>query len=168
MKLQYIEYCFADRLFYDESSKWASEQQNYRQATTPPPEGWITNRKGPWFNYACISVRIPAQGWKIHVSARLETAQQVLDIVSEYCLKNKINFKFLIGEAAFIGRNLKYADRGAAGSSSPSTPPPMSSCGRSSTISTLPCTDWAAPTSCPTCGGRTAPCTSATAASSSG
>ncbi|SDQ36541.1 class III lanthionine synthetase LanKC [Thermostaphylospora chromogena] len=115
MKLQYIEYCFADRLFYDESSKWASEQQNYRQATTPPPEGWITNRKGPWFNYACISVRIPAQGWKIHVSARLETAQQVLDIVSEYCLKNKINFKFLIGEAAFIGRNLKYADRGGSG-----------------------------------------------------
>lgn len=115
MKLQYIEYCFADRLFYDESSKWAAAQKSYRQAEETPPEGWITARKGPWFNYMCTSVQLPKQGWKIHVSARMETAQQVLDIVTEYCLNNKINFKFLIGEAAFIGRNLKYADRGGSG-----------------------------------------------------
>ncbi|TKK87004.1 hypothetical protein FDA94_19655 [Herbidospora galbida] len=115
MKLQYIEYCFADRLFYDESHTWAATQAGYRQAGEAAPEGWVTGRKGPWFNVMCASVELPPQGWKIHVSARRENAQQVLDIVSRYCLDAKVSFKFLVSEAAFIGRNLKYADRGGSG-----------------------------------------------------
>ncbi|MET8863605.1 class III lanthionine synthetase LanKC [Nonomuraea sp. NPDC004580] len=115
MKLQYFEYCFADRLFYEEPAKWETAQKGYRQAESPAPDGWITLRKGPWYNYMCESSTFPAQGWKIHVSATRETAQQVLDITAAYCIEQKISFKFLTSEAAFIGRNLKYADRGGSG-----------------------------------------------------
>ncbi|MEU6717416.1 class III lanthionine synthetase LanKC [Nonomuraea sp. NPDC046802] len=115
MKLQYFEYCFADRLFYEEPSRWATMQKGYEQAETPAPAGWRTGRKGPWYNYMCETAALPAQGWKIHVSATKETAQQVLDITTAYCLDRQISFKFLTSEAAFIGRNLKYADRGGSG-----------------------------------------------------
>ncbi|MFI6908286.1 class III lanthionine synthetase LanKC [Nonomuraea sp. NPDC050394] len=115
MKLQYFEYCFADRLFYDEPGKWAAAQKGYKQAEAPAPEGWRTVRKGPWFNYMCGAATMLSQGWKIHISATRETAQQVLDVTAEYCLAGQISFKFLTSEAAFIGRNLKYADRGGSG-----------------------------------------------------
>ncbi|MEU4836229.1 class III lanthionine synthetase LanKC [Streptosporangium sp. NPDC023615] len=115
MKLQYFEYCFADRLFYDEPSKWAAMQEGYTQAEAPAPEGWRTGVKGPWFNYIHTTEKMPAQGWKIHISATRETAQKVLDITAEYCIEREISFKFLMSEAAYIGRNLKYADRGGSG-----------------------------------------------------
>lgn len=115
VKLHYFEYCFADRLFYDEPNKWAATQSSYTQAESTAPKGWRTGRKGPWFNYICTDTKTPSQGWKIHISATRESAQQVLDITSEYCTERGISFKFLVSEAAFIGRNLKYADRGGSG-----------------------------------------------------
>ncbi|CAM3619823.1 class III lanthionine synthetase LanKC [Nocardiopsis gilva] len=57
----------------------------------------------------------PPQGWKVHVSANLKSAQKVLDITSEYCLSAGISFKFLSHEGVFLARNAKYADRSASG-----------------------------------------------------
>ncbi|WP_432928379.1 hypothetical protein ACQPZZ_02000 [Microbispora sp. CA-135349] len=113
--MQYFEYCFADRLFYDEPNRWAAEHKGYRQATMPVPDGRQTGAKGPWFNYMRTTSPPPKQGWKIHVSATRETAQRVLDITADYCLRQEIPFKFLVSEAAFIGRNLKCADRSGSG-----------------------------------------------------
>ncbi|WP_285729114.1 class III lanthionine synthetase LanKC [Nocardiopsis sp. ATB16-24] len=115
MKLRYFEYCLADRLFYDEPNRWNSGEGMYQQASMPVPEGWITATKGPWFNYLKKGSTLRSQGWKVHVSANRETAQKVLDIVSDYCFLNNISFKFLMGESTLISRNLKYADRGGSG-----------------------------------------------------
>ncbi|WBB58431.1 class III lanthionine synthetase LanKC [Streptomyces sp. WMMC500] len=115
MKLNYIEYCLADRNFYDEPDGRATEDGAYQQAVKPVPHGWRTLRKGPWFNYLCEAFPLRKQGWKIHVSARLENAQEVLDVTSGYCLDKQISFKFLVNRTAFVRRNLKYADRGGSG-----------------------------------------------------
>lgn len=115
MKLHYFEYCLADPVFYDEPDRWNNHEGGYRQTDSPFPVGWSTGRKGPWFHYMRNGVRLPDQGWKIHVSANRDTAQKVLDITADYCIENEVCFKFLANESSLVTRNLKYADRGGSG-----------------------------------------------------
>jgi hypothetical protein len=60
-------------------------------------------------------VELPPQGWKVHVSATLDNAAEVLAAVREYCLPRGISFKFLTDRIALLLRNAKYADRGGSG-----------------------------------------------------
>ncbi|WP_434337320.1 hypothetical protein [Mesomycoplasma hyopneumoniae] len=46
--------------------------------------------------------KIPNQGWKIHISSLLKCAVNILQIVFDYCLKNKINFKFIKNEKLLL------------------------------------------------------------------
>ncbi|WP_084468760.1 class III lanthionine synthetase LanKC [Nocardiopsis trehalosi] len=115
MKLNYFPYCLADRLFYDDPQQWTATRERYRQADDPPHENWVTREDGTWFHCVPQGARLPAQGWKVHVSANRETAQKVLDITSAYCVAHGIAFKFLLSESALISRNLKYADRSGSG-----------------------------------------------------
>ncbi|WP_456300354.1 class III lanthionine synthetase LanKC N-terminal domain-containing protein [Thermosipho affectus] len=46
------------------------------------------------FWYFLYLNEFPEQGWKIHISAKLDNAERILRIVSEYLIKNKISFKF--------------------------------------------------------------------------
>ncbi|PRX99668.1 class III lanthionine synthetase LanKC [Allonocardiopsis opalescens] len=115
MKLRYFQYCLANRLFYEEPNGWRADRACFEPVAAEPPPGWRSRRSGPWCHYLRDGGRLPAQGWKIHVSAARESAEKVLRITADYCLKHQIAFKFLVSEAAFISRNLKYADRGGSG-----------------------------------------------------
>jgi hypothetical protein len=57
----------------------------------------------------------PTQGWKIHVSACLSNAEDVLASVRKYCVNREISFKYLRGKPALLMRNAKYAARGGSG-----------------------------------------------------
>jgi hypothetical protein len=58
---------------------------------------------------------LPAQGWKIHVSASTENAERVLGRLFDYCVPRQLSFKFLRSPLALHLRNAKYAPRGASG-----------------------------------------------------
>ena len=55
------------------------------------------------------------QGWKIHVSACLDNAEKVLDLVWQYCVDRELSFKYLRGKTSLLVRNAKYAARGSSG-----------------------------------------------------
>ena len=38
---------------------------------------------------------LPRQGWKIHISCYYDNYQDILNIVSDYCFRNKITFKYI-------------------------------------------------------------------------
>src|SRR5947208_4221218 len=58
---------------------------------------------------------LPAQGWKIHVSATPEFAESTVDIVARYCFTQSVAFKFLANPSLVRAFSLKYAPRASSG-----------------------------------------------------
>ncbi|MEV6569495.1 class III lanthionine synthetase LanKC [Streptomyces sp. NPDC051577] len=113
MNKGYAAFCDADRWFYDAPYRRADE--NYGAALAPVPTGWRSHRTGDWYALRPLGVELPAQGWKIHVSACLDNAESILERVEAYCVPRRIAFKFVPSRHLLHIRNAKYADRAASG-----------------------------------------------------
>ncbi|WP_069465554.1 class III lanthionine synthetase LanKC, partial [Actinacidiphila rubida] len=114
MDNRYEAYAYADPYFYDTPRRWGA-QEEFAHVTRPLPEGWEHGEGEIWSIVRPADVRLPAQGWKIHVSARTEDAEEVLDTVWDYCLREGVTFKFLRGLPILQVQNSKYAARGSSG-----------------------------------------------------
>ncbi|MEV1054462.1 class III lanthionine synthetase LanKC [Streptomyces sp. NPDC049887] len=119
MNKGYAVYCDADRTFYDAPHRLAEDGEGpgrlYEAARRGAPAGWQRHRKGDWLAYRPIDSHLPAQGWKIHVSACLDNAEKVLAQVWDYCVPRDIAFKFVPSRHLLHIRNAKYADRAGSG-----------------------------------------------------
>ncbi|MFE5538460.1 class III lanthionine synthetase LanKC [Streptomyces sp. NPDC056492] len=113
MNKGYAAFCDADRWFYDAPYRRAGE--SYPAALAPVPPGWRSHRSGDWLALRPADAELPAQGWKIHVSATLDNAEALLTTVYEYCTARRIAFKFIPSRYLLHLRNAKYADRAASG-----------------------------------------------------
>ncbi|MGG8407241.1 class III lanthionine synthetase LanKC, partial [Streptomyces sp. 12297] len=113
MNKGYAAFCDADRWFYDAPYRRAG--QSYPEALAPVPSGWRSHRVGDWLALRPADAELPAQGWKIHVSATLDNAEQLLTTVYAYCTARAIAFKFIPSRYLLHLRNAKYADRAASG-----------------------------------------------------
>jgi predicted Ser/Thr protein kinase len=117
---QYEQYCVADPFFYDsphgERGGTGRElARPYPISARPLPAGWRRAQFGDWLINVPPATEIPRQGWKIHVSARLDNAEQTLIQVWRYCVPRTVSFKFLPSRLAVLMRNAKYAPRAASG-----------------------------------------------------
>ncbi|MCG5214240.1 class III lanthionine synthetase LanKC [Streptosporangium sp. KLBMP 9127] len=113
---QYELYCLADPFFYDTLEHSEVEGADFSIAGEPLPEGWAHHPSDTWLYYAPGGeAPLPAQGWKIHVSARMEDAERALAIVWDYCVTRGIAFKFLRGAPIVIMLNSKAASRASSG-----------------------------------------------------
>ncbi|KIF72510.1 serine/threonine protein kinase [Streptomyces sp. AcH 505] len=119
MNPEYAAYCEADRVFYDAPHRSSAGRQGegalYGPAREAAPEGWERSRRGDWLSLSPLGLRVPSQGWKIHVSAGLDNAESVLRRVLDYCLPRRLPVKFIPGPALLHLRNAKYADRAGSG-----------------------------------------------------
>ncbi|MEU3726572.1 class III lanthionine synthetase LanKC [Streptomyces sp. NPDC031705] len=113
MNKGHAAFCDADHWFYDAPYRRAGE--SYPSALAPVPEGWRSHRSGDWLALRPLGLDLPSQGWKIHVSARLDNAEAVLGKVYAYCVERDIAFKFVPSRYLLHLRNAKYADRSASG-----------------------------------------------------
>ncbi len=111
----YEFYCLADRTFYDTPTQRGVEHPDFEPATRPVPEGWQHVPGETWMHYAPEGLQLPQQGWKIHVSARLDDVIRTLEAVWAYCVPRGIAFKFLRNEAVLVMANSKAAPRGSSG-----------------------------------------------------
>jgi hypothetical protein len=118
MDLLYASFCLADSVFYDSPSRVAPEHTDLAgsfMADREAPAGWVVEQTDSWTYLTPVGVGMPAQGWKIHVSATTGSAAVVLDAVWRYCVPRRIAFKFLPDRVTLLLRNGKYADRGGSG-----------------------------------------------------
>ncbi|TQF01158.1 phosphotransferase [Kitasatospora acidiphila] len=114
MDTRYEVHSFADPLFYDSPVRWGAAEE-FTASVEPAPSGWVRGERGIWVMLHPVGRRLPEQGWKVHVSATLENAGQVLETVREYCLGERLPFKFLRGLPVVQLQNAKYAARSASG-----------------------------------------------------
>jgi tRNA A-37 threonylcarbamoyl transferase component Bud32 len=111
----YELYCLTDPVFYDSFLLTNGAGRDFKLAQGPVPEGWQRGASGDWLIYMPTDPVLPAQGWKIHASACMDNAAQVLDAVWEYCVARRIPFKFIRNERLLFLRNVKYAPRAISG-----------------------------------------------------
>ncbi|MFF9039775.1 class III lanthionine synthetase LanKC [Streptomyces sp. NPDC014892] len=115
MDKRYEVYCLTDPHFYDAPSSHAGTQGRFRQTGGALPASWVREKVGDWLACRPTEVRLPPQGWKIHVSACLDNAQSILDEVWNHCVPRGVAFKFLPDLETLFLANAKYAHRGSSG-----------------------------------------------------
>lgn len=115
MDLRYEAYCFADRLFYDVQSHAETAADDFSQVLPALPAGWSQTDLTIWRYLQPDDATVPRQGWKIHVSATVKNAGEVLLTAYEYLVARRIPFKYLRTQSIVLARNSKYAPREASG-----------------------------------------------------
>lgn len=111
----YGVYCLADPVFYESPVLVRGDDVDFAVAHRPVPDGWQRTEFDDWLAYDPEGVKLPAQGWKIHASACLDNAEEILAAVWDYCLPRRIAFKFVRSEQLLFLRNVKYSSRGSSG-----------------------------------------------------
>ena len=111
----YELYCLADAEFYDSSLLATVKDEPFEIATRELPDGWLSAPSDDWLMFAPDEAQLPSQGWKIHASACLQNAEQILETIWEHCVRERIAFKFIRSRDLLFLRNMKYADRGYSG-----------------------------------------------------
>lgn len=111
----YDEFCLADPYFYDACTVTRGDDVDFPVADRPVAPGWKRTPSDDWLVYWPEDADVPPQGWKVHVSACLGNAEDVLGVVFDYCTQRRVPFKFVRSLQCVLLRNVKYADRGASG-----------------------------------------------------
>lgn len=114
---QHLEWihCLADDEFYDAPDRMPDRGSRFEPADRPAPEGWGRGESDLWVGLEPVADGMPRQGWKIHISVTLGHAPGCLELVWDYCLANRLAFKFLRSADAMVVLNSKYAGRGSSG-----------------------------------------------------
>ncbi|WP_405164214.1 class III lanthionine synthetase LanKC [Nocardia sp. NBC_01499] len=86
-----------------------------RYNPTRPPEGWTRHQFEVWTHWSPPDAELPEQGWKVHVSSALGSAQHVLDVVSAACAELGVSFKHLTGKQYFLWMHGKHGSRVQSG-----------------------------------------------------
>ncbi|AKU14959.1 class III lanthionine synthetase LanKC [Luteipulveratus mongoliensis] len=108
--MDHTTFCRGDGYpYYDlpvtDSSDWPTEL----------PTGWVTRDSGEWIFRQPVAFPMPEQGWKVHVSATLDNAEDILKAVESYCHRAGLAYKFIRSRTLLLRRNSKAGDRTASG-----------------------------------------------------
>lgn len=105
--------------YVDAESKYYREQAESKEASriNPPQctDGWFIKETQDWNYFWHNKIRLPEQGWKIHISTVINEAQATLDKVAPFLIKRNILFKYVPDIWGLIKKNSKYGDRGSSG-----------------------------------------------------
>ncbi len=112
---QYLAFSPPGTPYFDVPTARGGAEADYPLTDAEPPDGWTRTIGSEWTVLAPPELRLPAQGWKIHVSATPDNAEHVLRVVAEYCVTERVMFKFLRGPGTLKRRNGKYGDRSGSG-----------------------------------------------------
>jgi hypothetical protein len=110
-----MPFCLADPVFFEPPERLPDDADRFPAARRPAPAGWLRNQHGLWVGWRPAGALLPAQGWKIHVSATLPDAERVLGLVWEYCVAHRVAFKVLRSRAAVLLTNAKDSNRAGSG-----------------------------------------------------
>ena len=109
------QYCIAHPRFFDVPERIPDTATWFATSKAPAPDGWVRGQAGLSITLRPKDLQLPDQGWKVHVSATLDDAERVVDVVHDFCVANLIAFKFVRSRAATLALNSKYWPRNASG-----------------------------------------------------
>jgi tRNA A-37 threonylcarbamoyl transferase component Bud32 len=111
----YVPFSIANQLYYDSPDQLKDVDSYFAATNQKAPSGWTRQLHGLSVSLRSDAQMLPDQGWKIHVSATPTNAENIVDLVWNYCIKNQIAFKFLRSRSAVMLASSKYWSRSASG-----------------------------------------------------
>ena len=111
--LDTIGEAFADEQYYAPIETIADPGPRF--APTRIPSGRHGKAQGIWTVWSDARGQRVDQGWKIHVSAQLDRAQHVLDVVADICWAEDVPFKHVAARFFFLFLHHKHAGRAQSG-----------------------------------------------------
>lgn len=116
MEAIYHRFARIDPHFYDDPSRApVTVEQRYALPSDLGWDEWASHDDGTWRAWYPPGEPLPEQGWKIHASARLDVAEDVLEHVARYCHAERMPFKHLSHRGVLFAMNSKDAERSASG-----------------------------------------------------
>lgn len=104
-----------NNLFYSEPNK-IDKVENRLVVSNFSSNDWVYTVDTDWIYMMCKNEKdLPDQGWKIHITATPQEAQEELYIVSQYLIYNDISFKYVPTIEKLIEKNSKNANRASSG-----------------------------------------------------
>ncbi|MGM9904951.1 class III lanthionine synthetase LanKC [Lactobacillus sp.] len=101
-------------LLAEKSSFFEDAAPKMQPCQVTKPAAWQTWSDRHW-TYMLAPGELPAQGWKIHLSAGYKDEGELLRAAADYLFKQKISFKFTVSRGEWIVKNSKNADRTESG-----------------------------------------------------
>ncbi|HTJ68938.1 MAG TPA: class III lanthionine synthetase LanKC [Actinospica sp.] len=111
--LDAIAATFASKEYYAPVATTADPGPRFTPSSPAP--GWRHADQDIWTAWSPARAARPDEGWKIHVSARLDRAQAVLDHVARICFAEGVPFKHVAARTFFIFLHRKHANRVQSG-----------------------------------------------------
>lgn len=108
-------FCLVDSTFFDSPSLARDDDLDYPIVGRGTPAGWKRGEFEDWLVYSPLDGSVPDQGWKVHLSASQDSAEATLQTVWDYCVAERIAFKFVRSAQLLLLSNGKYAHRGSSG-----------------------------------------------------
>ena len=117
--LEKSTYILGDNLFYEPYEAHYKHTGEYLALITEILKDnsaeWNTKREGIWFYVYPRDFALPAQGWKVHVSARITNAPSILQRAARIAIDNNVTFKFALDTTTLCMINSKRWGRGSSG-----------------------------------------------------
>ncbi|QIK63455.1 protein kinase/lanthionine synthetase C family protein [Leucobacter viscericola] len=107
-----VPYMRAHPLYFVDESY---ERDTTRRFIAELPGSWQLHSGFHWTSCFAPNQTLLRQGWKIHVSAVMKNAQEILEIVTSECIPLSVSFKFLPSEKRLHARNSISCPREHAG-----------------------------------------------------
>jgi hypothetical protein len=111
--VQELQYTLADPDYYRPLHRCVDIGPLYKPSRVPA--GWAAETSTVWMAWSPSGLTPAEQGWKVHVSARHDRAQQVLDRFAEACFSCGVPFKHLAAELFFTVLHHKHGSRVQSG-----------------------------------------------------
>lgn len=110
----YPVFARGDRVFYDHPGRRAPLPDD-RPFVADVDPSWGHVDDGIWSYFAPPAAGLPEQGWKVHLSTTPDAAVPMLQIVSDYCRRERLAFKHLSSASVLASSNAKDAGREGSG-----------------------------------------------------
>jgi tRNA A-37 threonylcarbamoyl transferase component Bud32 len=129
MDPRYQLFSIADRTWYEPLARHDDHLSRFSLASCTVPAGWRRGADDVWVGLTPDSdsptpyggsrpgrdIELPAQGWKIHISATPANAEETIQKVWTVCRELGLPWKFLRSRFLLMATGSKYAARAASG-----------------------------------------------------
>lgn len=103
----------------DDSTPFYSHLSDYKANDFLLPKydnsQWVKTNSLHWTYMMCKNHVLPDQGWKIHITCKMNESYNILFDVAKYLISKEISFKFVPNIIRLQSKNSKYGDRSASG-----------------------------------------------------
>lgn len=110
--IKYFKYVSKDNMYYEKQPEVTQDKYIVKELN----DKWkIVDNDSIWTYYHIPNVLLPMQGWKIHISATLDEAEQVLECVSNILISLDIPFKHIKSRQVLLDMYSKNGNRTNSG-----------------------------------------------------